>query len=315
MTLILSFASHGVAVQVSDRLVSQQRGRKLSPLDQLANKQLIYVARDAIVSIGFAGQAFIGGIPTDEWIAQLLSGKRDVRGPDDMGGVCFGRTPNNWDIGKAVRSIRDELQKHIVAGLSIHVCVVGQQIGRHQLVRPIAYELVLERALVRRFYQSPRRWEPGAACISSIGIEIGDQERQRIMNHIREADPPMTHDQIAEFLTAAIRANVQPGVGPHTSAVIIPFPGRAPVRSKFFPLHAHHILLSGGDRDIALETAYSPWIISPGMIKAPTAEVGGFSYNTSGIEIVSEGAQPPPKGIFSAMGPMPRFVLPPHIRH
>lgn len=314
MTLVLSFACHGIAVQVADRLVSQQRGRFISPLDQLANKLLIYRARDAIVSIGYAGQAFICNIPTDEWIAQLISGVPDPRGPEDMGGVRLGRTPNNWNIGKAVRRIRDELPNHIAPGQIIYVCVVGHQINRRGFVCPFLCEMALQQNHVYSFYQSPRHWGKGTGCVSSIGVEIGDQERKRIVNHLRNADPPLTHDEIASFLTAAIRKHEQPGVGPHTSAVILPFPGGAPVRSKFFANTPHHILLRSSETDLRLETSYSPWVIGPGILKAPTADVGGMNFNTGGIEIECEGSRPPARGILGVMGSVDRFDLPPHLR-
>ncbi len=299
---------------MADRLVSQQRGRIISPLDQIANKLIIYRARDAIASIGYAGQAFIGNIPTDEWIAQLISGEPNVRGPEDMGGVRVGRTPNNWDIGQAVRRIRDELPQQIAGGLAIHVCVVGHQINRRALVRPFACEMVLQANHVHSFYQSPRNWRQGAGCISSMGVEIGDAERERVLNHLRVANPPLTHDQIAEFLTTVIRQHEQPGVGPHTSAVIIPFPGADPVRSKFFANTPHHILIRTRDAERRLETGYSPWIIGPGIIKAPTADVGGMSVHTGGIEIACEGGAPPAHGIVGVMGSVDRFELPPHLR-
>ena len=314
MTLILSFACHGIAVQVADRLVSQQRGHLISPLDQIANKLLIYRARDAIVSIGYAGQAFIGDIPTDEWLAQLISGEPNARGPDGMGGVRLGRTPNNWDIGKAVRRIRDELSQHIAVGQIIYVCVVGHHINRRGFVRPFLCEMALQRNHVHRFDQSNRHWQRGTGCISSIGVEIGDQERGRIITHLRDADPPLNHVQIAEFLTATIRKHEQPGVGAHTSAVIVPFPGSAPVRSKFFANTPHHILIRSPKTDLSLETGYSPWVIGPGIIKAPTADIGGMNFNTGGIEIACEGSRPPARGILGVMGSVDRFILPPHLR-
>lgn len=285
MTLVLSFAAHGFSVQVADRLVSQRRGSFLSPLDQIANKLLIYRARDAVVSIGYAGQAFIGEIPTDEWLAQLISGEPNVRGPDDMGGVRFGRTPNNWDIGKAIRRIRDELPQHIAPRKVIYVCIVGHQISRRGLVRPLLCEIALQSNKIQSFHQSPRQLRTGAGCISSIGVEIGDQERERIITWLRDADPPLTPDQIAGFLTDSIRKHEQPGVGPHTSAVIIPFPGSATVRSNFFAGTPHHILIRSAQSDLKLETGYSPWVIGPDLIKAPTADVGGMTLSTGGIEI------------------------------
>jgi hypothetical protein len=53
MTLILTYASARYVLQVTDRLVTQ--GGKI--FDPLANKNLIYVARDAIVTVGYGYNA------------------------------------------------------------------------------------------------------------------------------------------------------------------------------------------------------------------------------------------------------------------
>lgn len=58
-----------------DRLVSERRpGQPLTPRDPLFNKHTLFLAKDAIVSIGFAGLAYVMGVPTDQWIASVLSG-------------------------------------------------------------------------------------------------------------------------------------------------------------------------------------------------------------------------------------------------
>lgn len=45
------------------------------PFDPEANKTIVYVARDAIVSIGYTGRAYLEGRPTDQWIAEQLIGE------------------------------------------------------------------------------------------------------------------------------------------------------------------------------------------------------------------------------------------------
>jgi hypothetical protein len=57
VTLILSHLSRTFVLQVTDRLVVAKRNDNiLHPFDALANKNLIYLARDAIVSIGVPPQ-------------------------------------------------------------------------------------------------------------------------------------------------------------------------------------------------------------------------------------------------------------------
>jgi len=70
MTLILGQASRDYVLQVTDRLVT--KGNR--PFDPLANKNIVYCARNALVAIGFTGIAFLGDIPTDQWIVEQLTG-------------------------------------------------------------------------------------------------------------------------------------------------------------------------------------------------------------------------------------------------
>jgi hypothetical protein len=116
-------------------------------------------------------------------------------------------------------------------------------------VRPLLYEIQLTSNGIDEFYQTARNWPPGYGGISAIGVHLGDAELQGILTKIRDANPALTHDQIAEFLTATIRKNVHPGVGANTSAIIIPLPGSAAVRSKFFPIEPHPVLLRTPSED------------------------------------------------------------------
>src|SRR6266851_8318629 len=80
MTLILARASKDYVLQVTDRLVT--RGN--DPFDTLANKNILYAAKNAVVAMAYTGQAFIGDVPTDQWIVETLSGhifERDRKPP------------------------------------------------------------------------------------------------------------------------------------------------------------------------------------------------------------------------------------------
>lgn len=77
MTLILSYVDRSHVLQVGDRLVSQKwtypSGRTIyTPHERLANKAVIYVARDAIATISYTGAAYLNGKNTDNWIAETL---------------------------------------------------------------------------------------------------------------------------------------------------------------------------------------------------------------------------------------------------
>src|ERR1039458_4982917 len=72
------------ALMVSDRLtslVSPVTGGHLGTHDTVANKSVVYLSRDAIVTFGIAGTAYLDGIPTDQWVARELAGQEFQAGP------------------------------------------------------------------------------------------------------------------------------------------------------------------------------------------------------------------------------------------
>ena len=79
MTLHLTQISPLYTLQVGDRLVSG------SIHDPLANKNIIYWARDGFFTIGYSGLAYLQGKPTDQWIAEKLWGDVIPVGPDGKG--------------------------------------------------------------------------------------------------------------------------------------------------------------------------------------------------------------------------------------
>lgn len=69
MTLHLVLTNRDGTVHVGDRKLTFSGGRQF---DDASNKIVIFRARDAMVSIGFTGIAYLNGMPTDEWIARRL---------------------------------------------------------------------------------------------------------------------------------------------------------------------------------------------------------------------------------------------------
>ena len=93
MTLILSRVTHDFAVQVADRLLSYPGG---SPFDKRSNKTVIFRARDAIVVAAYTGDGFVDRLPTDQWIATVLSDDPDVAKSDYAFRIGGGRLGRTW---------------------------------------------------------------------------------------------------------------------------------------------------------------------------------------------------------------------------
>jgi hypothetical protein len=91
MSLVLTAACRLFTMQVSDRLISTEHQRTDPPEYALSNKSIVYLALNAIVSMGYVGTAYLEGRPTDEWIAERLWGERlKDRTRDGRIGVRFG---------------------------------------------------------------------------------------------------------------------------------------------------------------------------------------------------------------------------------
>jgi hypothetical protein len=102
MTLILSHVNSLYSVQVADRkVVLEDKG--LPEYDPTANKTVVYCAVDGLVSISFAGHAYLGGMPTDEWLATFLWGQPIHKGPDGLKPALhtLGQRTNHWSVGGA----------------------------------------------------------------------------------------------------------------------------------------------------------------------------------------------------------------------
>jgi len=87
MTLILTRASRDYVLQVADRLVTLPGGQ---PFDAMSNKTVLYCARNGVVTMGYTGLAYLGGIPTDQWIVQTLIGSTLELGPSGAPAIRLG---------------------------------------------------------------------------------------------------------------------------------------------------------------------------------------------------------------------------------
>lgn len=107
MTLRLTKIIRRYVLQVSDRLLTKNRGE---PHDTLANKNIIYLARNALVTIGYTGIAYLGDTTTDQWIAEKLRGEPFPRGDESHFSLSIG-FPKRWfKIEQAIRLLKDELE-------------------------------------------------------------------------------------------------------------------------------------------------------------------------------------------------------------
>lgn len=76
MTQIINLIWGRYVYHLSDRLVTRQQRSRFSVFDPNSNKTIVYRARDGYLVVGYTGLAFLDGVPTDKFLAQLIVGQQ-----------------------------------------------------------------------------------------------------------------------------------------------------------------------------------------------------------------------------------------------
>ncbi len=324
MTLILSHLSRGFVLQVSDRLVTRIRpGDTPSLFDALANKTIIYQARDAIVSMGYTGPAYIGQLPTDDWIAKTLTGV-DV---SEKFGMRTGPLPQWWDIGQATRLLLRELMDSEIASQNsnFELVVVGWQWknvkrsmeGRYQPV-PMAWGVLKPQGRVfeEKVECLPRRWywKNRSFFYAAPRSNLVKTEQTNLFDRLNEEiaqNPPKTAEEVVDRVEKATVDTIRTVsvsnsyVGPNCMSVVIAPPHHsALVRVTFFPFEQHTAQLVGKTSvPITLPAAFSPWIIGQGIMHKPSVHMGKGSWDIrlGPFALKLNGPSGPERGLLAAM--------------
>ncbi len=302
MTQSLTFVSERYILQVTDRLVTSVTGKKF---DELANKNLVYCARNAVVTVAYTGISYIGGKPTDHWIAEKLTDNEFKMPPGRPGlsGSRFGMAIGGqclspWlDLGLSLMHLRDALNNAFSdvrrawrgdwLALPFEVIVSGYQWDKAGLARPIiaqirkpssseAFELEYEK---RDWYLGGR-----GALIDNPSGNFEPQRLRKILNSVATSSV----DEVESIFVTAIQKLAQdnPTIGPHCMSILIAPPVIRSVRIRLRPHTEHWVRISSDAESGQRICAYSPWIIGPNFISGPSvisgdseASFGPYSVN------------------------------------
>jgi hypothetical protein len=304
---------------VSDRLVSG--GVK----DPIANKNIIYFARGAIVTIGYTGLAYEistsdRNIPTDEWIAGKLYGNPIPRGPDGIRpvGISPGGAGKWLDIGQSVQLLREELEKNLTRlplsrrKLPFEIIIAGWQIDRRLRLQPIIISITKEEgANIPVVIKRPQRYwyfpnkialdnTPEGYLVKNKAIQVLDKlYRAKI-------------DESEDFLVNTVRevsSNNPTSVGANCISILLPPPTLFPIRIRFLPAIPHIATFTRNNLKSYIPVAFTPWIISPWLVCSPSVMVGSSYLQVGPHKIIIE-APTPKKGLLGFMGSLHRPPAP-----
>lgn len=299
MTLVLSAATPGFVVQASDRLLTKTVGDQHAPHDEMANKSILYRARDGIAAISYSGVAYVEKQPTDEWIAERLWGAPFVREPNgrDPPTIGFGKRRNDHSVDQAVATLKkafDSLPQRLIDQGGISVDLTGWRLDPP--VRPFLIEIERLRLAatssvsgIARSPSSKNLW------LGGIGAGVNFDSINTAFDRFRPSNVltiENTEQTFVEQIRHASRANDT--VGPNVLAILMPVPPSGPVIVRFHPTQPHQVRVTGGAGSIDFDVAHTPWILGLSFYFAPSATVENSGINLDGVPVHLEA--PPGRG-------------------
>lgn len=274
MTLVVSSLCRREVVQTTDRLVTVAS----KPVDPLANKNVVFLAKDGVVCVGYTGPAFLGDPPepTDRWIARILaqdfSLQNDGHGSTRLG---FDR-PARWlRVGQGLLALCGEIsaklgsQRSVYGPLSLEMMAVGWQWESRgwrwnfARARPVLWRMdnyVVPRLLRAGYLPRYWGWENrklhlAVAPTSNISQTNGAQLASRLKRTNGAAE---VEECLINFIGSTASKN--PLVGADCMVVRLPHPNSdRTVTCRYVPFNQ--------DED---SLAYTPWVVAPDVVVQPT---------------------------------------------
>ena len=236
--------------------------------------------------MGYSGIAFIGNVPTDQWIAEKLIGKpfdRTRKPPAFWTGKVLDPL---LDIGQSLEllkkcfdqalttEIRKDWRKYWEAN-SFDLMIAGYQWNRKGRVRPIlawlgkstdskTFELVWE----------PRDWYLGRRF--NLGVIPAENVSPAHIRFVAEELSNKSIDETKDFLVRTIRQTSRnlPEVGPNCISILLLPPHIAQAHITYIPTSPALAVLANDTSAIKLKVAFSPWLIGPFSASAPSVMAG-----------------------------------------
>lgn len=299
MTQILTAACPNFIAQLSDRLVVAKRGNRITQHDHAANKTVVFRASDAIVTIGYTGIAYVGQIPTDRWIAEVLC-QESFGAPDERFGMRMGGGRRPVDIGQGIILLERAIEALPASPVDEHgleLVVAGWQAWREDC-RPILVELSRYGGRTK-LKRAPRHWSKDSNFrIGVIGVppkEGAIKERLskfKLTKEVKQVAGPLLPGHVENVFLNTLRetSEFSDTVGANALSVVLMRPGQGIMGCRFYPIQPHYVKVRKGESEIDIEVAMTPWVIGPGIIKSPSMEVGDSVMNLGGLDFHIFGA-------------------------
>jgi len=248
------------------------------PHDILSNKALLCRLPDALIAISYTGPAYVHTLPTDQWIAQTISGV-SYDTPSKPSALAIGNIGTKIPIGLMLLRLKNEFNS-MISNLSnrqrtqwksylFAIVIDGWQWNSKVHYRPVLYRLVKPLGSTRIVIEmKPRNWyvDRRVKVIMSPSGHLHDSELKHLSSDIYGVPPPVALSRMAD--TIQLVSSRSSLVGPHSVAIWLPPPTRRYAEVHYIP---------GTRAPDQFPVAYSPWVVGPGYVHAPSEIVGDYS--------------------------------------
>jgi len=133
---------------------------------------------------------------------------------------------------------------------------------------------------------------------------VSNNELSELVDRLESVSIDATENMLVANIRSVASRNSN-RVGTHCMSVLLPSNGKGPIRIRFIPNAIHIAVFSNQKTKHSLPVAFSPWIIGPENIFAPSIVVGKSQIDMGPHEIILE-APNPENGIIGYMGAQPR---------
>jgi hypothetical protein len=319
VTIILSLVTSHYSLQVSDRLLTENKGQgRYEPWDPASNKSVVVLSRDGLISMGYTGPAFISRIPVDGWIAEAITGEDlELRRPRERGfGMRLGGAGPTEPLAVHLATVVDRLNRAARIGkldrtLSID-CVGLRWQSLRKPIWPVFARIAWDkdRGAYTRFGMSRRRglWESGRHFLFRASGRSEQTAHAVLRNRLPNIDL-LSKEQAATTLIDVLRS-----LPPHDPTVskdclVTTIQHTRPhVLVRYKPYEIGHALVQRATWNTVVPASFTPWIVAPGLIAAPQVISGGYTHHCGVFEFTIEGP-PDPAGDFSIMSSQRRRRL------
>lgn len=310
MTIHVGFICDAYTLQIGDRLLTTASvaGKSRVEWDPFANKSIFLQALNGRVAIGYAGLAFIAGMPTDEWLVTVITGQY----PSDFGEISGGGRPTrfgprlNLTLGQTCHLIMSAIERDLPRerfrdeGLEVMICgwTWPKDIGKTNS-RPSTFaQMIAHRgkpnSLCHVESAARRRYRPESPNWELISIGAGDRQLLRTITSRVSERGRTTADDVELIIRDCIRefaSRPERGVGENLVSIYLPIS---------LPEHprVRYLRSVETDRDI-----FTPSVImTGGLIMYPQV------LNSVGFGVSYGGTEDDPAMIqFDTLPPLPNF--------